>query len=94
MNTMSNRKYLTTNDNVFDPYTQFSDWLAEDIRLGHYTCGLIGRVATQLGFADDDDDEDRWQEVLDFILRYDLAGIYKIVEAKDEDNFDSRCKRF
>ena len=93
---MAKKLMLTTVDNVYDPYTQFSDWLMEDKRLGHNTCELMARISVQQGFTIDEQyDEERLEDVIDEILRYDLENIYKKVYVDDTNNlFDSKCVRF
>ena len=36
---------LTTYDNPFDPFSEFTIWFKEDRRLGHDTCGLLAKYA-------------------------------------------------
>jgi hypothetical protein len=35
---------LSTSDNPFNPFTQFSEWLAWDTRAGYHSLGLQARV--------------------------------------------------
>jgi len=93
---MAKKLMLTTVDNVYDPYTQFSDWLMEDQRLGHNTCALLARISVQQGFTvDEQTDDERFEDVVDEILRYDFENIYKKVYVDDTNNlFDSKCVRF
>lgn len=93
---MARKLFLTTVDNIYDPYTQFSDWLMEDKRLGHDTCELIARISVQQGLtSDEEDDEERFEDVIDEILRYDFQNIYKKVYIDTtNDEFDSKCVRF
>ena len=35
---------LTTTDNPFDPFTQWDEWYAFDLRHGYNTCGLLARI--------------------------------------------------
>lgn len=34
---------LTTVDNNWNPFTQFSEWYNEDVNLGYNTCGLLAK---------------------------------------------------
>lgn len=45
---------LTTIDNPYSPFTEFTQWYMEDLRLGYDTCGLIARMS---GSADELNDE-------------------------------------
>lgn len=72
---------LTTNDNPFDPFTEFRQWFLYDVKAGYNTCGLIARVSP---FNIDDlspGEQDREMErtVNEIIKNYDVLGIYKKV---------------
>ena len=70
---MSTSKYIlpTTIDNPYSPFTDWSKWHAEDVRLGHNTTALIGRLAPP--FTDWFDDG-ALEEAVAKILQYNLSG--------------------
>ena len=35
---------LTTQDNPFNPITNFDEWYTYDLRMGHDTCGVLARL--------------------------------------------------
>ena len=37
--------WITTDDNPFDPFTQFDDWYDWDLKMGYDICGKIARFA-------------------------------------------------
>lgn len=37
---------LTTRDNPYDPFKQWRDWYAFDVKSGHNTTSLVGRLLT------------------------------------------------
>ncbi len=55
---------LTTEDNPFNPFTEWREWLNEDIRLGYDTCGLIARIAASSDSIDDDSDFQAMRDVV------------------------------
>lgn len=71
---------LTTFDNPYDPFEQFTNWLLFDIEKGYNTCSYIARIAK---FSDDmtqkeiDDENER---AMDEIIKYDFMNIYKKVK--------------
>lgn len=48
-----NECMLTTIDNPFDPFEDFTKWYLYDIERGYNTCALIGRVGLLLGLTDE-----------------------------------------
>ena len=43
---MSNDVMLTTYDNPFNPFEQFSSWFLFDVEKGYNTCSYLARIAT------------------------------------------------
>lgn len=77
--TITSTCILTTFDNPYDPFEQFSEWLLFDVEKGYNTCGYIDRIAQ---FSDDmsqkEIDEEN-ERAIDEILKYDFMNIYKKV---------------
>ena len=73
---------LTTIDNPYDPFEQFTNWFLFDVEKGYNTCSRLGRLVQ---FTDDmtqqemDAEEER---VMDIIIKYDFLDIYKKVTRK------------
>ena len=42
---MDNKCMLTTFDNPFDPFEQFTSWFLFDVEKGYNTCGRLARIA-------------------------------------------------
>ena len=77
---------LTTVDNPFDPFEQFTSWLLFDDEKGYNTCGKLARI-TQ--FSDDMTEKEREIETyraIDEIIDHDFLGIY--VKAYKKDTID------
>lgn len=75
---------LSTNDNPFDPFEQFDNWLQFDIEKQHYSCSLLARIAK---FRDDMSEDERAQEnerAIDEIIKHDFEDIYKKVVYQPE----------
>ena len=70
---------LTTFDNPYDPFEQFTEWFMFDIEKGYNTCSYIARIAQ---FSDDmtqKEIEDENERAIDEIIKYDFMNIYKKV---------------
>ena len=70
---------LTTFDNPFDPFEQFTSWLMFDKEKGYDSCERVARMAK---FSDDmtekEIDEENEREI-DEIIKYDFMNVYKKV---------------
>lgn len=68
---------LTTFDNPFDPFEQFTSWLLFDNEKGYNSVGRLARIAN---FSDDmtqkEYDEEK-ERAIDEIVEYDDLNIYK-----------------
>lgn len=73
---------LTTTDNPFNPFTQWVEWYARDVALGHHTCNLLGRINK----AGDDYDDQEPEAAMAEIVRHNLSGKHIMVT---ERNFDA-----
>ena len=71
---------LTTFDNPFDPFEQFTSWLLFDKEKGYDSCERLARIAQ---LTDDMTQKEIDQEVeraIDEIIFYDFMHIYKKVK--------------
>ena len=74
---------LTTFDNPFNPFEQFSEWFLFDVEKGYNTCSYLDRIAQ---FADDLSENEMIEETnkaIDEIIKYDVRNIYKKVKESD-----------
>lgn len=76
---------LSTEDNPFDPFTEFKSWLSYDLAKGYNTCGYLARVSET---SDLSDREERLaiHQAIEDAVRYNFPGRLIIVTrpAKDE----------
>ena len=75
---------LTTFDNPFNPFTNFSEWFLFDVEKGYNTCGYLARLVND---SDELTEQERTREInraIDEIIKYDYLNIYKRV-TKDDD---------
>lgn len=77
---------LTTNDNPFDPFEDFTSWFLFDVEKGYNTCSYLARIAN---LTDDLSQQETNQEVeraIDEIIKYDFMDIYKKVRRSKVDS--------
>lgn len=77
---------LTTIDNPFDPFKQFSDWFAYDIHHDYGCCALLDRFANTSDDMAKSEYQRELSRAIDDILIYDFEGIYKKVSRTVEDD--------
>lgn len=81
---MENEVYmLTTEDNPYNPFTQFTQWQAFDHLKGYYTNEYLARIADTSPELSDDVNLGIINEAINEIVAYNILGIYKKVKASD-----------
>ena len=76
---MATEFMLTTFDNPFDPFEQFTQWRLFDIEKGYFTCERLAKLAQfreDMSQKEIDDESDRAAEQL---IDMDFLNIYKKV---------------
>lgn len=72
-------RMLTTEDNPYDPFTQFEEWYAYDIQKGYNTCAYLARISITSDELSETDNDQALDAAIDEIMEYNLTGNYKIV---------------
>ena len=83
---MENKCMLTTFDNPFDPFEQFTSWFLFDVEKGYNSCGYLGRI---VNFNDEMSEKEKDEEIeraIDEIIQYDFLAIYKKVKRNGTDS--------
>ena len=73
---------LTTIDNSFDPFTEFTNWYEFDVLKGYNSCQYLQRIANVSDYFTEEEQEARINEAIDEIIRLNPLKIYKKVEKK------------
>lgn len=71
---------LTTFDNPFDPFEQFSDWFRYDVDQGYYSCAYLARIAKTSDQFSDEENNQEIERAIDEIIKNDFRNIYKKVK--------------
>lgn len=85
---MENVYMLTTFDNPYNPFDQFTAWLLYDQEKGYNTCSYLARIAkidNEMTQAEVDAETNR---AIDEIIKYDFLNIYKKVWRNGEHPSD------
>lgn len=80
---MSKRVALTTIDNPFDPFEQFTSWFLFDVEKGYNSSDYLARIAKTSDALSDEENADELERAIDEIIQYDLFDIYKKVVTYD-----------
>ena len=76
---MSNDCMLTTFDNPFDPFDQFTSWLLFDKEKGHNTCEYLARTANLSDDMSQEEIDIETERAIDSIIKYDVTNTFKKV---------------
>lgn len=82
---MDTETMLTTFDNPFDPFDQFTSWFLFDIEQGYYTCSKLARIARSSPDFSTIEDKRETERAIDEIIDNDFLNIYKKVTRNVED---------
>lgn len=75
---------LTTFDNPFDPFEQFTSWFLFDTEKGYNSCSYLARIArTSDQFTEEENDKEI-ERAIDEIIKYDFRNVYKKVTKKEK----------
>ena len=83
---------LTTFDNPYDPFDQFTLWLMFDKEKGYDTCEYLARIVQLSDDLTEKEVDDETERAIDEIIKYDPFNIYKKVtreSIESESNADS-----
>lgn len=74
---------LTTKDNPYNPFNDFTSWFMFDIQKGYNTCGYLARVTKNDDTMTDEEDDKEVERSIDEIIKNDILDIYKKVKPSD-----------
>jgi len=84
---MQSRCMLTTFDNPYDPFEQFTSWFLFDVEKGYDSCAYLGRIARTSDQLSEEENDLEVERAIDEIIKYDFRNIYKKVTRKDTNTY-------
>lgn len=79
---MENEFMLTTFDNPFDPFEQFTSWFLFDVEKGYNSCSYLARIAKITEDMSQVEVDAEVERAIDEIIEYDFMNIRKKVQRK------------
>lgn len=82
---MINQDYmLTTVDNPYNPFEQFTLWNLFDVEKGYNTCSRLARIAHTSEQFSEKENEEEIERAMDEIIQYDVLDIYKKIARNEK----------
>ena len=76
---MTKECMLTTFDNIYNPFTEFTSWFLFDVEKGYNTCSYLARIAKIYDSMTEQEENEEIERAIDEIIKYDFMNIYKKV---------------
>lgn len=77
---MNDEFMLTTVDNPFNPFEQFTQWFLFDTEKGYNSSSYLDRIAKTSDQLSDEENSREIERAIDEIIKYDFMNIYKKVK--------------
>lgn len=81
---MSRRVRLTTIDNPYNPFDDFTSWFMFDIEKGYYSCSKLARLTNILEDMSEDEETNEVEKGIDRLIEIDPLDLYKKVVIEDQ----------
>ena len=75
---------LTTFDNPYDPFEDFTSWLLFDNEKGYNTCNYLARIAKTSDEFSDQENNKEIERAIDEIIYYEPFNMYKKVKRNSQ----------
>jgi len=82
---MSRRVTITTIDNPFDPFDEFTPWFLFDVEKGYYSCSKLARITNLTDDMTEKEECDEVERAVDRLIELDPLDLY-IKVVKEEQN--------
>jgi hypothetical protein len=76
---------ITTFDNPYNPFREFSLWFLFDVEKGYNSSAYLGRIARTSNQFTEDENLEEIERAIDEIIKYDFLNIYKKVYIKENE---------
>lgn len=82
---MKRQTFITTIDNPFNPFDDFTSWLMYDIDKGYYSCQKVARLVHLTEYMTEEEESEEIERAIDRLIEIDPLLIYtKVVQETKE----------
>lgn len=74
---------LTTDDNPYNPFTDFDSWYAYDEAAGYHTTSFLARITRTSDSASELDQHQAYEQAIQEAVEFNTLGIYRKI-TRDE----------
>ena len=67
---------LTTIDNPFNPFDDFTSWFMYDVESGYNTCAYLARIAKTSDQLTEKENDEEIERAIDEIILHDFMNVY------------------
>lgn len=85
---MATQAALTTHDNPYNPFDEFTLWFMFDVEKGYDSCAVLDRIAKYTDDMTQQEIDAEKERAIDEIIKYDFMNVYKKVTKTVEDYTD------
>lgn len=82
---MSRRVSITTIDNPFDPFDDFTSWFDFDVEKGYYTCSKLARISKTSDEMTQIEEDEEVERAIDRLIEIDPLDLYRKVVREDNN---------
>lgn len=86
MSTAQAERMLSTSDNPWNPWTQFKEWLAYDMKAGYFTLSYLARITVSSNDLSDHDQVRAVEDAIEEIIEFNINGLYVAVHKPEGYN--------
>lgn len=76
---------LTTYDNPYNPFEQFTSWFLFDVEKGYNSCAYLGRIARTSEQMSEEENDAEVERAIDEIVKYDFMNIYRKIKKTNKE---------
>lgn len=82
---MDNVCMLSTLDNPFNPFDDFTSWYMYDCEKGHNTASRIARIADLNSEMTQKEQDEAMRQAIEFIMKHDLEKKFTVIYNTDQE---------